>query len=450
MGDNFSPNEFTEDELYVIKKIWEDLVEKSNFDNEKSIIVNEKTNFDKEKNKNGISKNIFQMYSNIEGLLGDRLFELFDSKHIGQIDLEDFTKGLEIICLGNKKEEARFLFDIFDIKKENKVENKYMSTILNSIPHKFICSCIHEHRLPSEENSVSSQDYDNWTNNCVCREAFSRFSLSDNGYLEFNEFVNWLDSNNILINYIRDAISYHIQIESKRKQSISKTDILPKTSECDNRFESEMFKLGKKFGSKISRYYLLYGNCLYYYKSKQDLRPKGVIFLSGSIVSSVGKNQISISELNICTGEHHSHKKRILICKSEELRNKWVNLLQKASHIIPFESVYTLGEEIGSGAFSSVFKCIRNRDAKEFAVKIISKINFKETDKINLKNEISILKLVSHPNIIHMDGFFETQTNIYFVIEFIKGGDLLTNISKRPVYNDKELRYLVNKLSILL
>jgi len=450
MGDNFSPNKFTEGELFVLEKIWEDLIEKSNFDKDKINIDKDKINIDKEKSthtyKNGISKNVFEMYTNIEGLLGDRLFELFDSKSNGYIDLEDFINGLEIICLDNKDTQAKFLFDIFDIKKENKVEKRYMSTILNSIPHKFICNCIHNHENISEENSVNSNDYDNWTNNCICREAFDKFDKDHHEYLEYDEFKCWVSSNNILINYIRDSISYHIQVESKRKQSISKTDILPKTAESANRFESELYKFGKTFGSKISRYYLLYGNCLYYYKSKSDLRPKGVIFLSGSIVSSIGKNQISISELNVCTGEHHPHQKRILICKSEELRNKWVDKLQKASHIIPFETVYKLGDEIGSGAFSSVFKCTRKQDGKEFAVKIISKENFGETDKINLKNEISILKLVSHPNIIHMDGFFETQTHIYFVIEFVKGGDLLTNISKRQVYNDKELRHLVKTI----
>ena len=32
------------------------------------------------------------------------------------------------------------------------------------------------------------------------------------------------------------------------------------------------------------RYYLLSGNCVYYYSHKNDVRPRGVIFLTGSII----------------------------------------------------------------------------------------------------------------------------------------------------------------------
>ncbi len=32
------------------------------------------------------------------------------------------------------------------------------------------------------------------------------------------------------------------------------------------------------------RYYLLSRNCMYYYTRKEDVRPKGVIFLTGSII----------------------------------------------------------------------------------------------------------------------------------------------------------------------
>ena len=246
--------------------------------------------------------------------------------------------------------------------------------------------------------------------------------------------------------YIKDSISYHIQTETKRKNSISKTSILPTNVECTNRFESIMYKQGKTFNIKISRYYLLYGNCLYYYKNKSHLVPQGVIFLSGSIVKPIGDFQLEISELDVCKGIHHPHQKRLLICKTKELRDKWVTNLQKASHIISFESVYRLDDEIGSGAFSSVHKCTRLYDNKQFAVKIISKENFTEKEKANLKNEISILKLVSHPNIIHMDGFYETQTHIYFVIEFIQGGDLFSNIVNRPRFTDLELKKLAKTM----
>ncbi len=442
MEINFFPDKFTSGELYVIEKIWTDLTEKSN------------------KKNIGISQEIFEVYTNISGLLGSRLFESFDSNANGHINLKDFIEGLEIICLGTPEKHATFLFKIFDIKKNHQITKNTMSIILNSIPHKFVCGNV---EYFSYNKTQSEGNYEIWTNNCVCTKAFEIFDTNHHDYLEQDEFINWAKTDNILINYIKYSISYQIQTESKRKNSLtqsislstsilidstkSKTDILPKSSDSPNRFESEMYKIGKTTGHKIKRYYLLYGDSLYYYVSKNNIKPKGVIFLSGSVIKSIGENEFEILELNHCTGEFDNSRKKHLICLNKELRNKWITHLQKSSHIISFETVYTLGKKIGSGAFSEVYLCFRNSDSKKFAVKIISKINFANKDKINLKNEISILKLVSHPNIIHLDGFFETQTNIYFVIEYIEGGDLFSNIVQRPRFTDNELKTLAKVLA---
>ena len=51
--------------------------------------------------------------------------------------------------------------------------------------------------------------------------------------------------------------------------------------------EDYLWKKGKAFHLWSRRYYLISGNCMYYYSNKDDVRPKGVIFLTGSIVESV-------------------------------------------------------------------------------------------------------------------------------------------------------------------
>ena len=250
------------------------------------------------------------------------------------------------------------------------------------------------------------------------------------------------------MSYIKSKINFSPQLEHKRKKSISKTDILPITmSESKlTRYENFMWKKCKKTGFTVKRYFLLYGSCLYYYKSKTDFKPKGVIFLSGSNIVPIGNKSLEIEELNFCTGEYHPHQKRVFECETGDLRDLWIEKLKYASHVVKFESIYKLGEQIGGGAFSSVYKCKRFLDNKMFAVKIIGKTNMKDDDKINIRDEISILKLVSHPNIIHMDGFFETQSNIYFVIELIEDGDLFNNIVGRKTFDDIELKKFIKTI----
>lgn len=40
------------------------------------------------------------------------------------VGLDDFIFALETICFGSHENFAKFLFDIFDVKKEQKVEKK--------------------------------------------------------------------------------------------------------------------------------------------------------------------------------------------------------------------------------------------------------------------------------------------------------------------------------------
>lgn len=440
---NNCTNKFNNDEIDVIKKIWNDLTEKSIGSNHKEIC-------------RGVCSDVFNTFTNIDGLIGDRLFVAFDSKSNGFIDIDDFIKGLEVLCFGSVETQAKFLFKLFDVNQNCKVEKEFMNIIINSIPHDFICDCSHDffnvkkNKL-DKDTLNKDMNYEIWTNNCLCKEAFDSFDLNHHNYLDFEEFKKWFQSNNIIIKYLQSKIYFNPQSENKRNKSISKTNILPITTDSlNNRYESYMWKKCKTTGLSVKRYFLLYGSCLYYYKYKKDLKPTGVIFLSGSFINPVGNSQLEISELNICTGEFHHHQKRLFECENILVRDMWVNRLQKASHIIPFESIYELGEQIGSGAFSSVFKCKRIIDGKIFAVKIISKENLNIQDKTNLKNEISILKLVSHPNIIHMEGFFETKDKIYLVIEYIEDGDLYNNIVGKKTFDDFELQKIATVLASCL
>jgi serine/threonine protein kinase len=46
-----------------------------------------------------------------------------------------------------------------------------------------------------------------------------------------------------------------------------------------------------------------------------------------------------------------------------------------------------------------------------------------------------VLKLVDHPNIIRMEGLYESKNYIYIVMEILKGGELFERIVGRPRYD---------------
>ncbi len=89
-----------------------------------------------------------------------------------------------------------------------------------------------------------------------------------------------------------------------------------------------------------------------------------------------------------------------------------------------FLDLYNIGEQIGNGTFASVHKCFRKSDSCEFAVKIINKLCLDGDELSALNNEITILKNISHKNIIQLIDVFDEAKKVFMVLELSDGKDL--------------------------
>lgn len=108
--------------------------------------------------------------------------------------------------------------------------------------------------------------------------------------------------------------------------------------------------------------------------------------------------------------------------------------LQRAAEVVPIEDDYVIGKVLGDGRFSVVKECVHKQTGRHFAVKIIDKTTIEPGEKVLLRTEIAILKLVDHPNIIRMEGLYESKRHIYIVMEMLLGGELFERIVGRPRY----------------
>jgi len=90
---------------------------------------------------------------------------------------------------------------------------------------------------------------------------------------------------------------------------------------------------------------------------------------------------------------------------------------------------YQLGDVLGEGGFA-VVKIATNSSSKEkVAIKIIAKVIQADTEAINIiTREIQILHLVEHHTCVSFIESRETNDNIYIVMEYVGGGDLLDAI----------------------
>jgi len=88
-------------------------------------------------------------------------------------------------------------------------------------------------------------------------------------------------------------------------------------------------------------------------------------------------------------------------------------------------------KKIGTGK-SGVVRFTTNIQNKEiYAVKILTKKIMTVSELDQIYNEIEIMKVCKHPNIIKLIDNFEDNENIYIVTELLKGGDLFGYLDQR-------------------
>uniref|UniRef100_A0A8C0JBG9 Serine/threonine-protein kinase DCLK2 n=1 Tax=Chelonoidis abingdonii TaxID=106734 RepID=A0A8C0JBG9_CHEAB len=110
---------------------------------------------------------------------------------------------------------------------------------------------------------------------------------------------------------------------------------------------------------------------------------------------------------------------------------------------------YKVGKVIGDGNFAVVKECIERATGKEFALKIIDKAKCCGKEHL-IENEVSILRQVKHPNIIMLIEEMDTPTELYLVMELVKGGDLFDAITSSTKYTERDGSAMVYNLASAL
>ncbi|CAO4367748.1 unnamed protein product [Caenorhabditis nigoni] len=104
---------------------------------------------------------------------------------------------------------------------------------------------------------------------------------------------------------------------------------------------------------------------------------------------------------------------------------------------------YELLKVIGSGAFGTVFQAKHIRSKDIWAIKVVKK---PARNSEFLKTEINFLqKQYKSPFLCKMEEVFENSVKVYFVLEFMPGGDLFHWTENEPI-REKDVRFYMSEL----
>eukprot|EP00262_Sarcandra_glabra_P017241 TRINITY_DN5834_c0_g1_i4.p1 TRINITY_DN5834_c0_g1~~TRINITY_DN5834_c0_g1_i4.p1 ORF type:complete len:445 (-),score=85.41 TRINITY_DN5834_c0_g1_i4:350-1684(-) len=109
---------------------------------------------------------------------------------------------------------------------------------------------------------------------------------------------------------------------------------------------------------------------------------------------------------------------------------------------------YELGRLLGQGTFAKVYHARNLKTSQSVAIKVIDKEKVLKVGLIDqIKREISVMRLVRHPNIVQLYEVMATKAKIYFVMEYVKGGELFNKVAKGKLKEDIARKYFQQLIS---
>ncbi|OIW11962.1 hypothetical protein TanjilG_02169 [Lupinus angustifolius] len=109
---------------------------------------------------------------------------------------------------------------------------------------------------------------------------------------------------------------------------------------------------------------------------------------------------------------------------------------------------YEMGRVLGQGNFAKVYYGRNLVTNESVAIKVIKKEKLKKERLVKqIKREVSVMRLVKHPNIVELKEVMATKTKIFLVMEYVKGGELFTKVNKGKLKEDVARKYFQQLIS---
>ncbi|OVA12656.1 Protein kinase domain [Macleaya cordata] len=122
------------------------------------------------------------------------------------------------------------------------------------------------------------------------------------------------------------------------------------------------------------------------------------------------------------------------------MENKGSVLMQK----------YELGRLLGQGTFAKVYYARNLKSGQSVAIKVIDKEKILKSGLIEqIKREVSGMKLVRHPHVVQLYEVMASKNKIYFVMEYVKGGDLFNKVVKGKLKENVARKYFQQLISAI-
>ncbi|XP_078113150.1 death-associated protein kinase 3 isoform X2 [Sander vitreus] len=114
------------------------------------------------------------------------------------------------------------------------------------------------------------------------------------------------------------------------------------------------------------------------------------------------------------------------------------------------DDFYEIGEELGSGQFAIVKRCIEKSTGVEYAAKFIkkrqSRASRRGVRREEIEREVDILQQLQHNNIVELHDVYENRTDVVLILELVSGGELFDFLAQKESLSEEEATRFIKQI----
>lgn len=213
-----------------------------------------------------------------------------------------------------------------------------------------------------------------------------------------------------------------------------------------------LVKEGGTFKTWRKRWMVLKNNVVYYSK-QQGTGELGLIRLHGvnpdMIVNTTKKKKPNCFEIPTANRTYY------LSAESEKEKESWMTAIKQSitqhsnARLTTSGSAKSIGvndfdlmQVVGKGSFGKVIQVKKKDTGKIYAMKVLNKKNILENGELeHTRTEKNILQNLCHPFLINLAYSFQTEDKLYFIMDFINGGELFYHLQKDQKFEPNRVKF---------
>ncbi len=164
---------------------------------------------------------------------------------------------------------------------------------------------------------------------------------------------------------------------------------------------------------------------------------------SSSDTNTTQNNPTTVSQNTFANSKYFSNNN---LSKPDSLILNNNVIVSEATHNL--EDIYQKIKLLGEGAFGEVWLVRHKLTGKDFALKIIEKGPYSNSQQI--ENEIDILKKLDHPFILKILEFRSTKDKYYIVTDYCPDGELFNVIKEKDRFSERDCSFILYQVLLAI